>query len=1227
MTDNNKKYTSLQIARMLGSKYAPTSEQVKIIEAPLDGALLVIAGAGAGKTEVMSSKILYMTLNNLVLPNEILALTFANKAKQELEDRIRARLSKVRRATSDEINYFDEEFLFPHVATYNSFASNIVRNYGYKIGLSPLARLINDAEIMQILNAIVNGWQNDFESDMPISQIPQNVYYIYQKISEHDLEIEDVEKYFNDLAISINNNSSSKGKPKITAEIKNIVDKIQNRKYILPFVQAYMQYKKNYNLLDFADQIRYACKIVSDFPEVVEQLRNKYKVVLLDEYQDTSVSQIQLLSTIFKDHNVVAVGDPKQAIYGWRGASLGAVEDFAKKFADKNSVRFMSLSISWRNSSRILDYANVISQPLQYEFHDDFKMPILRSKPNAPVGQIHVINGIDPQDSFENIAKYVKEYKRSEQTLAIICRRKSSFLAIQKELTKQGIKSQKIGLDGLLMQKVIRDLLAFLKISIDSQNAKYLIRIFDNLNIGVNDMHVFYQWSQYLSEKLTGSRGNLSIIDCLEMLPEVGWHEKNDSSEHGISDLAIERMIYIRDCLRNIRNNFNNSIEWQLKNVINICGLETQVQVTDDEEQYQALNTIVELARDFENNREFSEFESMLNDENMKLKAFLDWLDMVDQVNEKIDIFTPKADSDTVQIMTIHAAKGLEWDIVVVPEMVECVFPSFNNSKLFQKFGSEKIDPRQTKYSVSGWLTDMSDLPYALRKDKDYLPDFDLLQYCQEETSSNYIKEYKKQIGDYYLLEEARLAYVAFTRAKQTLVLSSFYYNTNSQNRRVQSRYIFTALNECKTITEPLEKYFIPYEQIQENTISRNTLSYWPRLDYEKFLRDTLNNTVLKENNKDLNENGIFSNNFVNANTDIVNEIDVLANVDWRRYEFPNNYSFLKKYADYSLEDLEKEVEDEFGKNSIDASKISIGDVSRETSDFGKDRNTFVKESFDDYSNIFNDKRKAISLIDEIKILLEEKNRSLDNEEYKLPNKIATTSVISRFANKEDYIKNIKRPVPKKPSDRARLGVLFHEWVQLHEWDNDILFTLEQVGEGPEITDFEKKLLSKWKNNFLNLELVKKCEFLEQEDQYELPIEYEEKIDLEMRNFDKLSDKDCFEENAEKSLEKFSSQKCVMKKEMLICRIDAVLKDEEGNYIVVDWKTGRVPVGAERELLGIQLGIYRIVWAMNNNIELSKVKACFVYVDSNIILYLEDVFDGDFNYEYLQKILSAGKII
>lgn len=299
------KYSAIQISELLGMKYAPTSEQISVIEQPLGGPVLVIAGAGAGKTEVMSSKIVYMVANEIIEPNEILALTFTEKATHELEHRINSRLNRLRRSLGQKVSYFDEEYSFPKTSTYNSFASQIVKEYGYKIGLSPLTRLITDGEIWQIIHYISKTWKGELSEDITESTLPDNVYGLYQKVSEESLAPVEAKHQLLDLAERFETGGQTLNKKtneyKLAASIKGIVNSLKIRASLMDIVQAFIDYKKEKNLMDFSDQIKFAQQILDEFPEIIEEYRNKYKVVLLDEYQDTSSSKsnyYQLFSKI-----------------------------------------------------------------------------------------------------------------------------------------------------------------------------------------------------------------------------------------------------------------------------------------------------------------------------------------------------------------------------------------------------------------------------------------------------------------------------------------------------------------------------------------------------------------------------------------------------------------------------------------------------------------------------------------------------------------------------------------------------------------------------------------------------------------------------------------------------------------------------------------------------------------------------------------------------------------
>ncbi|WP_250448128.1 UvrD-helicase domain-containing protein, partial [Actinotalea sp. C106] len=350
--------SAVQIAELLG-QHRPTDEQVAVIEAPLEP-LLVVAGAGSGKTETMASRVVFLIVNGLVDAEQVLGLTFTRKAAGELSDRVRRRLRAVRLALGQDARR--SALAVPTVSTYNAYAAGLVGDHALRLGLEPSARLLGEAGRWQLAHDLVEQWTSDLEVDLAPSTITTAVLDLAGALAEHLVDPEELRHEAQRLVDRI---AEAPTLAKVTATQTRLVQEVraslQLRSRLVDLVEAFAERKREDDVMDFADQVAVAARLAREVPEVGAGERARYGVVLLDEYQDTSVAQLELLRHLFgsgteagRGHPVTAVGDPHQAIYGWRGASAGGLARFPDHFpgADR-PTEVLALATSWRNDRTV----------------------------------------------------------------------------------------------------------------------------------------------------------------------------------------------------------------------------------------------------------------------------------------------------------------------------------------------------------------------------------------------------------------------------------------------------------------------------------------------------------------------------------------------------------------------------------------------------------------------------------------------------------------------------------------------------------------------------------------------------------------------------------------------------------------------------------------------------------------------------------------------------------
>lgn len=784
------------IARMIGAP-PPTDEQVAVIEAPMRP-LLVVAGAGSGKTETMSMRVLWLVVAQGVDPSAILGLTFTRKAAAELGSRLRDRLGRL-------------EPLVPGLAdagepvslTYNSFAERIVTEHGLRIGIDPDVHLLGQAGAVQMMTDLVATWSRD----LPLGGNPSPASVVRKALAmsghlaEHDLSLPEARTELDRFGESLR----GIGKPAST--LAAAIGANDDRLALLDLVEAFDRRKRDAGVMDFSDQLALATRIVREAPDVVDQLRRDHGAVLLDEFQDTSVIQMELLSRLFRDHPVTAVGDPNQAIYGWRGASSASLETFLERFQSTSAEpdQTLTLSTAWRNDRRILDVANCVAAPLRTHA-PRAPSPELVARPGAGRGTVDVAYTRDRPGQVEVVADFIQAHRRPRgsgvTSAAVLCRRRADFQAVDQALRERDIPTQVIGLGGLLDQPSVSDVRAALEVAVDVTNAPWLMRLLTNLDLGAADLRLLGDWSRHLARGRGSAEHPVGVLlDAVDTPPAPGWRPREGGPAFSAAGAARVRVLGQR--LRAVRRGTGRGVVDQVERAVAIMGV-AQDSVADP-----LLNTGRESLDAFADEAQRYESEAPGAD----MRGFLTWLAVAE--DEEQGLAAPAVDPDpaAVQIMTIHGAKGLEWDAVAVVCLGDGAFPHHRSTP------REWTEPPA---GSSGWLARSDELPHPLRGDAASLPVWapDLLLSGRGRVAS-FNKwaggEYKELLGLHHEREERRLAYVALTRARSALLLTGSWVDT-SRRLRPPSRYLMEPLTAGLTSTDPDTALTVPptEEEVQE---------------------------------------------------------------------------------------------------------------------------------------------------------------------------------------------------------------------------------------------------------------------------------------------------------------------------------------------------------------------------------------------------------------------------
>ena len=792
------KYSAAEIFRVI-KDFDLAKEKIDAIEnAPLDAPALVVAGAGSGKTELLSVRVLWLVANGFARPEQILGLTFTKKAATELSKRIFEALVKLRESSfwPDDL---EQEFVPPAIATYNSFANQIFRDNALALGYEAEAKLLTEASAFQLAREVCVRYGSSIsgslsELELNLETLVPKVLELSQALSDNGATAEEVKNTISQsqqLLLALPKKSGQEVSERF-GYINDLIESLRPTPLVAELAELFQIEKKKRSVVDYADQVALAYKAVSTIPEAMQDLRNRYSQVLLDEYQDTSVLQTKLLSSVFQNKSVFAVGDPNQSIYGWRGASSSNLDEFAIDFG---ASKVFSLRTSWRNPTKVLSLANEIATPLisrpSYERTSEIEkiQPVrLEAKEDAIAGDVGFVFEQSIDLEFEQVANWLAPAASAGKKCAVLMRKRSSMALMVDKLHQQGLEVEVVGLGGLLELPEIVELVAALKVTQRADSGSELIRLLTGARwrIGVKDIDRLHA----LSGKLSGPRQEGVFSDPLTLVE--GLDAVLNENLELLSDFSKESLGRLQDAARLFRN-LRSATALPLADYVRMVAEELWLDIE--------LRANPTLRSPVAHLQAFYEIVSGFGSGSASslLSQFLGWLDYAIK-KERFEIPKVTPGAGVVQVLTIHAAKGLEWDYVAIPNLVEDDFPA---------------KPRST----SGWLTG-AELPYTLRGDSKSLPAIDFSNCSIQADAKKAIDLFKSDNKQHQLREEYRLIYVAITRSKQALLLSGSYWKPANANPRKPSRF-FEELAK--------DKFQIPALSLETNPLDEieNTQS-WP---------------------------------------------------------------------------------------------------------------------------------------------------------------------------------------------------------------------------------------------------------------------------------------------------------------------------------------------------------------------------------------------------------------
>lgn len=800
-----------EVSEALGIEFS--EQQLAAITAPLEPGV-IIAGAGSGKTTVMAARVVWLVGTGLVRPEQVLGLTFTRKAAAELSSRVRAALLRSGVLDSAGVDDAGEQL----VMTYDAFAARIVDDHGLRIGVEGGTRMITGAGRWRLASRVVTQAPGPFESLTRLrpDSVTERVLELDSALRSHLVDTPAIREHTDEFVAEVAQAPTTRGNT--YASLRTAASAAAERAELAGLADAYSAAKASAGVTEFADQMAVAARLCRDTPAVSAALRAEFAVVLLDEYQDTSSAQAQLLSSLFSGaeaadglgHPVTAVGDPCQAIYGWRGAAASNITEYARCFprADGSPATSYALTVNRRSGQRILDAANDLAAPLRQDpdlAWDGIDVDLVAPE-GTPPGDITVAAfGSWPAEvawvADEIVAAHDAGRVRTWADIAVLTRRNEHIGGIFAELRERGVPVEIVGLGGLLDVPEVADVVAVLRVLADVTDNPALLRVLTGPRwaIGPGDLRALGARAVELSGRRRRPGADMTFAEGVRATLESGEPSAVPSLVEALADLGDgafsaegrERFSACADELHRLRRHAGEPVTDVVRRVIDTLGLDVEVALAGPDGGRQ-LAAFVAAVSDYTD-----------VDGDGSLTGLVGYLDAERDHGTGLDQAVV-SDADSVKLLTIHRAKGLEWELVVLPALADKVFPSDR--------------------ATGNWLTSSGTLPADLRGDAASVPQLD-------DVTDAATKQYRDDLKDELRRGDDRLAYVAVTRARQHLIATTHAWYPGLARPRAQSPYWNTLRQrgDCAVFEEPPP----------ENPDAPRTLVRpWPQpLDPEAFTR------------------------------------------------------------------------------------------------------------------------------------------------------------------------------------------------------------------------------------------------------------------------------------------------------------------------------------------------------------------------------------------------------
>ena len=590
------------------------------------GPLLIVAGAGTGKTTVITQRIVNLIEKELATPEEILAVTFTEKAASEMEERVDKLL---------EIGYVDL-----WISTFHSFCERMLRENALDIGLPPDFKILDNT----------SGWllarQNLDKFDLNYYKALGNPTKFIQALISHFSHCKDQEVYPENYLEYAESLKTRDDGPE-DAETERI-------KEVAEAYHVYQQILLENSALDFGDLINYCLKLFKKRPLILKKYREKFKYILVDEFQDTNWSQYELIKLLaVPNNNLCVCADDDQAIYRWRGASFSNIVQFSKDFPKAKQI---SLIKNYRSSQNILDQSYAFikqNNPDRLEFQTKVnKKLVADDKEKGIIEHIHAKN-LD-QEVGNTLKKILEILKKNKEAVyndfAILVRANDSAIPFTRALERAGIPYQFLASRGLYSKPVILDIISYFKLLDNYHEGTAVYRILSLAVLGIADTDVAII-TQYCRKKTK------SLFDALQELALIP----------GVSAKTQEKVAFILSLVKkHSQMAREKSVSEILVAFLEDSGYLKHLIDKNEIEKIDLLSQFYKKVKSFEETAIEPTLKNFMEEMNLELES---------GEEGKLE-FDPEAGPDMIKVMTIHGAKGLEFKYVFLVNMVDKRFPT-----------------------------------------------------------------------------------------------------------------------------------------------------------------------------------------------------------------------------------------------------------------------------------------------------------------------------------------------------------------------------------------------------------------------------------------------------------------------------------------------------------------------------------------------------------------------